>query len=251
MNKKDIIKTQLTVLKLAALRDILDEALIKAEQDQISYQELLYELFNHEVKVRQQKAFKRRFKQSNLNKDKTLENFDFSFQNSLSQREINQLLDFEWLEQAFNLIFLGPPGVGKSHMGHGLGLKAVEAGYKVIFISMDNLIKVLKTKEIIKKSQTMFKKLKKADLAIIDEFGYLPVSKAEANLFFQLITDFYEQTSIIITSNKSFSKWAEVLGDQVITTAILDRIMHHSEIFNLTGKSYRLENREKIILKSE
>jgi len=128
MNKKDIIKNQLTVLKLAALRNILDEALIKAEQDQLSYQELLYELFNYEVEVRQQKAFKRRFKQSNLNKDKTLENFDFSFQNSLSQREINQLLDFEWLEQAFNLIFLGPPGVGKSHMGHGLGLKAVEAG---------------------------------------------------------------------------------------------------------------------------
>src|SRR6056297_2426711 len=186
MNKKDIIKNQITVLKLAALRDILDEALIKAEQDQISYQELLYELFNHEVKVRQQKAFKRRFKQSNLNKDKTLENFVFSFQNSLSKREINQLLDFEWLEQAFNLIFLGPPGVGKSYMAYALGLKAIESGYKVIFISMDYLIKVLKTKEIIKKSQTLFKKIKKADLVIIDEFGYLPVSKAEANLFFQL-----------------------------------------------------------------
>jgi len=247
MNKKENIKNQLTVLKLAAIKDILDDTLIKAEQDQISYQAFLHELFNHEIKVRQQKAFKRRFKQSKLNKDKSLENFDFSFQNSLSKKQINQLLDFEWLEQAFNLIFLGPPGVGKSHMAQGLGLKAVAAGYKVIFISMDHLIKVLKTKEIIKKSQTLFNKLKKADLVIIDEFGYLPVSKAEANLFFQLITDFYEQTSIIITSNKSFSKWAEVLGDQVITTAILDRIMHHSEIFNLTGKSYRLENREKII----
>lgn len=247
MNKKDNIKNQLTVLKLAAIKEILDDALIKAEQDKISYQDLLNDLFSYEVKVRQKKAFNRRFKQSNLNKNKSLENFDFSFQNSLSKRGINQLLDFEWLEQAFNLIFLGPPGVGKSHMAHALGLKAIESGYKVIFVSMDNLIKVLKTKEIIKKSQTLFKKIKKADLVIIDEFGYLPVSKAEANLFFQLITDFYEQTSIIITSNKSFSKWAEVLGDQVITTAILDRIMHHSEIFNLTGKSYRLENREKII----
>ncbi|MFW6280569.1 MAG: ATP-binding protein [Halanaerobium sp.] len=132
-------------------------------------------------------------------------------------------------------------------MAQGLGLKAVEAVYKVIFISMDHLIKVLKTKEIIKKSQTLFNKLKKADLVIIDEFGYLPVSKAEANLFSQLITEFYEQTSIVINSNKSFSKWAEVLGDQVIIKAILVWIIHHSEIFNLTDKSYRLENREKII----
>jgi len=112
MNKKENIKNQLTVLKLAAIKDILDDTLIKAEQEQMSYQDLLYELFNHEVKVRQQKAFKRRFKQSYLNNDKSLENFDFSFQNSLSKKQINQLLDFEWLEQAFNLIFLGPPGVG-------------------------------------------------------------------------------------------------------------------------------------------
>lgn len=112
---------------------------------------------------------------------------------------------------------------------------------------MDHLIKVLKTKEIIKKSQTLFNKLKKADLVIIGEFGYLPVSKAEANLFSQLITEFYEQTSIVINSNKSFSKWAEVLGDQVIIKEILVWIIHHSEIFNLTDKSYRLENREKII----
>src|SRR6056297_3725845 len=251
MNKKDKIKEYLSILKLNTVKDMLEEILIKAEKNDISYQNILHEILEVEVKAKQKRAQNRRFKQSKLNSDKDLSRFNFDFQNSITNKEINQLLDFEWLEQAFNLIFLGPPGVGKSHMAHGLGLKAVEAGYKVIFISMDNLIKVLKTKEIIKKSQTMFKKLKKADLAIIDEFGYLPVSKAEASLFFQLITDFYEQTSIIITSNKSFSKWAEVLGDQVITTAILDRIMHHSEIFNLTGKSYRLENREKIILKSE
>lgn len=148
----------------------------------------------------------------------------------------------------FNLIFLGPSGVGKTHLVNAIGLKAITTGYKVIFISMDHLIKTLKTQEVIKKSQQLLKKLNKADLVIIDELGYLPVTKQEANHFFQLINDFYEQTSIIITSNKGLSKWAEVLGDQVITTAILDRIMHHSEIINLSGKSYRLEHREKVIL---
>ena len=247
MNRKNKIKAYLKILKLSTIKEMLDEILIKAEQEKLSYQELLFALLKKEVDVRQEKAYNRRFKQSNLDKYKTIDIFDFSFQDSITKAQANQLLDFEWLEQAFNLVFLGPPGIGKSHLANAIGLKAIASGYKVFFISMDQLIKVLKTQEVIKKSQQQLKRIKKADLVVIDELGYLPITKEEANLFFQLITDFYEQTSIIITSNKSFSKWAEVLGDQVITTAILDRIMHHSEIFNLTGKSYRLENREKII----
>src|SRR6056297_1379754 len=126
----------------------------------------------------------------------------------------------------------------------------LNADYRVIFITMDELMQTLKTQEVIKRSEKLLKKIRSADLVIIDELGYLPVSKIEANLFFQLISDFYENRSIIVTSNKGLSKWAEVLGDPVITTAILDRLMHHSEIFNLSGKSYRLENRKKIFSES-
>ncbi|MFW6271348.1 MAG: IS21-like element helper ATPase IstB [Bacillota bacterium] len=247
MNKKDKIISYLSILRLPAIKDTLDETLIQAEKEKMTYQELLYDIFHTEVKQKQEKARLRRLKQSRLNLNKTVDNFNYEFQSSISKAQIKQLLDFEWLEQAFNLIFLGPPGVGKTHLANGIGLKAVDTGYKVIFINMDELIMVMKTSEVIKKSLQLLKKIKKADLIIIDELGYLPINKQEANDFFQLINEMYEQTSVILTSNKSLGKWGEVLGDQVITTAILDRVMHHSEIFNLTGKSYRLEHREKII----
>lgn len=247
MNKKDKIISYLSILRLPAIKDTLDETLIQAEKEKMTYQELLYDIFHTEVKQKQEKARLRRLKQSRLNLNKTVDNFNYEFQSSISKAQIKQLLDFEWLEQAFNLIFLGPPGVGKTHLANGIGLKAVDTGYKVIFINMDELIMVMKTSEVIKKSLQLLKKIKKTDLIIIDELGYLPINKQEANDFFQLINEMYEQTSVILTSNKSLGKWGEVLGDQVITTAILDRVMHHSEIFNLTGKSYRLEHREKII----
>ena len=234
-------------MKLSALKEGLEEQLISAEKNQCSYQELLYSLFKTEVDAKKERARNRRLKQSHLEPEKSIENFDFSLQDAVSEKQINQLLDFEWIEQAYNILFLGPPGIGKSHLANAIGLKAVNAGYKVRFISMVELVQLLKTQEIIEKSEKELKKLKKMDLAIIDELGYLPVEKPQADRFFQLVNDFYEQTSVVITSNKSFGKWTEVLGDQVITTAILDRLMHYSEIFNLTGKSYRLEHRKSII----
>jgi len=247
MNKKDKIKEYLSILKLNTVKDILEELLIKAEKNNTSYQNILHEILEIEVRAKQQRALSRRFKQSKLNPDKDLKSFNFGFQKSITEKDVNQLLDFEWLEQAFNLIFLGPPGVGKTHMANSIGIEAVNCGYKVKFFDMEHLIKILKTHEVVKKSRLELKKIKKCDLLIIDEIGYLPISKEEANKFFKLISQLYEQTSIIITSNKGFSEWTEILGEQEITTAILDRIMHYSEIFNFKGKSYRLECRENIL----
>ena len=247
MNKKDKIKKYLSILRLNTAKDMLEEILIKAEKNDTSYQNTLHEILEIEVKAKQQRAQNRRFKQSKLNPDKNLKGFNFKFQKSITKKEINQLLDFEWLEQAFNLIFLGPPGVGKTHLANAIGIKAVNCGYKVKFFDMEKLIKILQTQEVVKKSRLELKRIKKCDLLIIDEIGYLPISKEEANKFFKLISQLYEQTSIIITSNKGFSEWTEILGEQEITTAILDRIMHYSEIFNLKGRSYRLECRENII----
>jgi DNA replication protein DnaC len=136
---------------------------------------------------------------------------------------------------------------GKTHLAVSLGIEAVTKGYKVSFVSMDELIRHLKIQSSISRSRQKIKRIISSDLVIIDEIGFVPISREEANLFFQLIAKLYEQTSLIITSNKGFDDWAELMGDPVITTAILDRIVHHSEIFNLTRDSYRIKHRISIL----
>lgn len=146
----------------------------------------------------------------------------------------------------YNLIFLGPPGVGKTHISIALGCKAVEAGYNVSFVTMSDLMHVLKTQEISRKSKGKMNRILSSNLVIIDELGYLPISREEANLFFQLISALHEQASLIITSNKGLEEWSELLGDPALTTAILDRITFRCQLFNMTGKSYRLQHRESL-----
>jgi len=175
---------------------------------------------------------------------KTIEEFDLNFQRSITQKQINRLLEMDWIDRMYNLIFLGPPGVGKTHLSISLGYKAVLAGYKVSFVSMDNLMKVLKTQDISRKSKSKINRILSSNLVIIDELGYLPITREEANMFFQLISALHEQASLIITSNKGFEDWTELLGDPALTTAILDRISYRCELFNMSGKSYRLENRK-------
>ena len=127
-------------------------------------------------------------------------------------------------------------------LAFGLGVAVIEKGYRVNFERITNLIKLLKTAEIQRSSQYRLRRIIKSNLVIIDEIGYTPIEKREANLFFNLISDLYERVSVVITSNKSFESWAEMMGDEVLTTALLDRLLHHARIFNLTGESYRISN---------
>ena len=133
--------------------------------------------------------------------------------------------------------------VGKTHLAVGLGVKAVEAGYTVCFERIVNLIKLLKTAEIQRTAGFRINRILKSNLVIIDEIGYTPIERKEANLFFNLISELYEKSSIILTSNKSFDSWAEMMGDEVMTTALLDRLLHHARVFNLDGGSYRLQGK--------
>jgi len=178
---------------------------------------------------------------------KTIDDYDFNLQEGVSAAQMKRLCEFIWLEQAFNIVFLGAPGVGKTHLATSIGVAAAKAGYHVAFITLENLIRLLKTEEISASGRKRLRFIRKASLVIIDEVGFMPVSKADANLFFSFISACYEQKSLIVTSNKGFDDWTDFLGDAVIVTAILDRLIYKCEIFNLTGEGYRIRHRQTIL----
>lgn len=200
-------KTLLGQLKMKHSIENLDRILETALKEDTTCLQFLEQVLQMEVKHRQDKALETRMKQAQFPYLATLDEFDFSFQQSITKRHMQQLLDFQWVDKAYNVLFLGPPGVGKTHLAIALGTQAIESGYKVTFITMEELVKNLKMEEILGKSRSRIKRLRASNLVIIDEVGFLPITKSEANMFFQVVSQFYEHTSIIITSNKGFDEW--------------------------------------------
>jgi DNA replication protein DnaC len=246
MTTTDNIKNMLKTLNLYYTASQLDEVLSHSSGKSLSYEKFLEKICKNEIEERENKRFEARMKAAAFPEKKTLEEFDLAEQQSLSERQLNQLKELTWLEQGYNLILLGPPGVGKTHCSVGLGVHAIKNGYKVFFTSMSDLIHLLKTKEILSSARNKVKRIIEADLLIMDDLMFMAMDKNEANLLFQLINKLQGQTSIIITSNKSPEDWGELLGDPAITTAILDRIAHKCEVINLCGQSYRLKHRQTL-----
>ncbi|ALS25379.1 IS21-like element helper ATPase IstB [Paenibacillus naphthalenovorans] len=240
------LRQALRNLNLTEAAQVIEQTLMDAESKEWTCRQFLGQLLRHELNRREEKQLAKRYRWALLPEIKTLEEFRLEEQQSLSKRQLSQLRELLWLEQNYNLIFLGPPGVGKTHLAIGLAVEALKKGYKVSFVTMDALVQVLKTEAISRASQYKMKRIYRSDLVIMDDLMFMAMDRIEANLFFQFVNKLYGQTSIILTSNKGPEEWAELLGDPAITTAILDRILHKSEIIQLQGDSYRLKHRQTI-----
>ena len=229
----------------AKLEDMLSSAAFKNNTPL----EVIRTLLEYESESRREKGRIKRTKAAAFPYWETIESFDFNRKGfrGITKLHMKQLSELIWLESAFNIMFLGPPGLGKTRLSIGLGIKAIDAGYNVAFVTLEQLMQLLKTEEIRTKSSRRVKQIKNSDLVILDEVGFLPISRQEVNKLYEFINELYMKTSIILTSNKGFEEWSEFLGDSVITAAILDRLAHQCEIFTLEGPSWRIENRKTIL----
>src|SRR4030042_2291842 len=223
----------LRTLKLQGVQNHLDELITEAETQKQSYVSFLNEVLNHELAQRAERRCRRNISGAHFPITKKIDCFDFNRVKGSSKTEVSQLLDFSWIDKTENVLFFGPPGLGKTHLAIGLGHEAINKGYTVCFERISNLIRILKTAEVQRQSGFRLRKILKSKALIIDEIGYTPIEKREANLFFNLISELYEKVSLIVTSNKSFESWAEMRGSRVMTPALLDRLLHHAKGFSL------------------
>jgi DNA replication protein DnaC len=213
----------------------------------MGYLDFLDLVLSEELAVRDDRRFRSGLRTSKLPHHKTLDEYDFSFQPDLDPRKVKDLATLSFVEAKANAALLGPPGVGKTHIAVALAVAACRAGYSIYFTTLDDMVRNLKTAEAAGRLVNKLGTYLRPSVLVVDEVGYQPLERAEANLVFQVISKRYEKGSVILTSNKTFSEWGQVFGDEVLATAILDRLLHHCEVVSINGNSYRLKNRLQAI----
>lgn len=251
MDELKVLKNQLGMLNLKHLSAQLETVLLDTRHADKSHIQFLQDVLGVEITRRRQLSMEKRLRHANFpifDKPLQLDTYDFAKRQGVAKRQIVELTsNFLWIEKAYNVLFFGGSGLGKSFLACYIGYKAVEAGYDVMFISMNNLAHLLKTESMLSRSRGKMKRLRGCDLLILDEVANTVLDRQEGNQLYQMVSDFYQQTSMIITANKGFEDWERTLGDKVVTAAVMDRLLHNCEIFNLAGDSWRLEAQRSIL----
>ncbi|MBO7618132.1 MAG: IS21-like element helper ATPase IstB [Bacteroidales bacterium] len=245
-NAKQIIEACASVLKLHYVKVDLDETICQAQIEKPTYIEFLAHVLQNEVNGRRRREQQRRMALARLPARHDLDEYDFSYSSGINRQEMKELRQLAWLDQAYNLILMGPSGIGKTFIASGLVYDAVKAGKRAYLMTMEELITIIKMKSISPTAMGNYNRIAKADLLAIDDIMLFPINKEDATGFFNLVNIMHENTSIIITTNKAPTEWARTLDDEIIATALLDRLLYRCEVINLKGNSYRMENRKTI-----
>jgi len=206
--------------------------------------EIIEALLHEEVQATKRRKLASRLRFGHYPLRKTLAEFDFSFQPSIDRKVIGELSTLRFVEEKRNVLLLGPPGVGKSHLAIGLGIAATEAGYRTYFTSAQDLVRSLATAHLEGRWASKMRSFTGPSVLVIDELGYLPMDQASAHWIFEVVTRRYERGSIVLTSNRGFAEWGQVFADAVVASAILDRLLHHATVVNVKGKSFRMRGHE-------
>ena len=245
------IKESLEALNMKNTLEIIDNYLERAIADKLNIVDVLDHILSAEAKAKKGRAVENQIMMSGFPFRKTLEVFDFDFQPSIDKAQIDELATMRFVANKENVVFLGTPGVGKTHLAVALGILAAQSRYSTYYINCNTLIENLNKAHFENRLPERLKHYAKYKVLIIDEIGYLPMDIKGANLFFQLIAKRYEKNSTILTSNKMFSQWNEVFSDLTIASAILDRLLHHCTVINIKGESYRLKERKEYMRQKE
>ena len=235
----------LTRLKLTAMRDRLDSLLDEASRKDLNFREALAYFCAAEIMHKDERRVRMGTSIAKFPFYRTLEDFDFDAQPSVDPKQIRELSTCRWIGNGDTLLFLGPPGVGKTHLAVGIGRVAIANGYTTLFTSATGLLTQLSSAHREGRFEERLSQYSKPKLLIIDELGYLPLEVNAAHLFFQLVSRRYERGSILLTSNRAVGEWGEIFGDSVVATAILDRLLHHSHVITIKGDSYRLREKRR------
>jgi len=245
-SRREQIRWMLADLKMPGALEAVDGILSKADSGSLTAAEAIQDLLGAQIGLRNNRRLQAAMRSSRLPAVKTLEEFDFSFQPSIKREQIDSLAELSFLERKENVVLLGPPGVGKTHLAIGLAIAAAQSGRRVYYGTLSDLVSSLEEARAAGALKRRLAVLAAPSLMVVDEIGYLPVSPTGAMLFFQLMSRRYERASTVMTSNKGFEEWAEVLGDEVMAAALIDRILHHCHIVNIRGNSYRMRQHTEV-----